>query len=469
MFRERAGLFTDFYELAMAQAYFREGTAEVPAAFDYSFRRIPFGGGFAVFAGLEDFLDYLEALRFGPADLQYLARLGFSADFLDYLGGLRFRGSVRSVREGEIIFPLDPVVRVEGPLLEAQIVETALLNILNFESLIATKAARIRLAAGARTVSEFGLRRAHGPGGLLASRAAIIGGCDSTSNVLAAERYGLAAAGTMAHSFVEAHEDELEAFRAFAASHPADCVLLVDTFDTLRSGLPNAIRVAKEMEARGRSLAGVRLDSGDLAYLSKRARAMLDEAGLGRVRIVASNLLDEQLIKSLLEQKAPIDVFGVGTRLATGAPDGALDGIYKLAEVGGRPCLKVSDSLAKSSLPGRKSIFRFSGPDGSFQADAITLDEELKIDRITHPFEPGRSFSLDGLEKEALLASVVECGRRVSPARAVADIAAFAQRRLGSLPGEHKRFENPHLYKVGLGPGLASLRDRLIRDLRPEA
>jgi nicotinate phosphoribosyltransferase len=469
MLWERPGLYTDLYELAMAGAYFREGLAEVPATFDYSFRRIPFRGGFAVFAGLEDFLDYLDALRFDAGDIRYLASLGLAPDFLEALGKLRFRGTVRAVREGEVVFPLEPVVRVEGPLLEAQIIETALLNILNFESLIATKAARMRLAAGPKGVSEFGLRRAHGPGGILASRAAVVGGCDSTSNVLAARLYGLKAVGTMAHSFVEAHDDELEAFREFAAAHPDDCVLLLDTFDTLGSGVPNAIRVAKEMRARGRSLAGVRLDSGDLAYLAKHTRAMLDAAGLGDVRIVASNMLDEHLIKSLLEQGAPIDVFGVGTRLATGAPDGALDGIYKLAEVGGRPRLKVSESLAKSSLPGRKSIIRLLSPEGVFQGDAIALDEEAGMDRIIHPFEPGRSFPLDGLAREPLLSTVLECGRRTFPARNLDEISSYARRRLEAVPAEHKRFENPHIYKVGLSPGLAALRDRLLRELRQEA
>jgi nicotinate phosphoribosyltransferase len=462
------GLYTDLYELTMAQAYFQEGMAEKPAVFDYSFRTNPFGGGYAVFAGLHDLLDFLEEFRFGPEDLDYLKSRNFGREFLNYLGRLRFRGTVRAVREGETIFPLEPVLRIEGPLLQAQVVETAVLNILSFETLVATKAARIKSAAGPRLVSEFGLRRAHGWGGVQASRAAVIGGCDSTSNVYASWRYGLEPAGTMAHSFVESQESELEAFRRFARSHPDGCVLLVDTYETLSSGLPNAIRVGREMEARGRKLAAIRLDSGDLAYLAKEARRRLDEAGLAYVRIAVSNLLDEHLVKSLIDQGAPIDMFGVGTRLATGAPDAALDGIYKLAEVDGRPRLKISNSLSKSTLPGRKSIHRYTDAGGAFRADALSLDEEDGVGRMVHPFEPGRSLRLSDWRPESLLVEAMDGGRRKTPAGPIADTAAYARQRLAALPEEHKRFENPHLYKVGLGPGLAALRDRLVRELRRE-
>lgn len=468
MFDRHAGLYTDMYQLTMAQAYLRDGTSERPAVFDYFFRKLPFSGGFVVFAGLEDLLDLLGDFRFSAEDLDYLRSLGLGADLIARLRDLRFRGTVRAAREGEVVFPHEPVLRIEAGLLEAQLVETAVLNILNYESLIATKAARLRLAAGPRTLSDFGLRRAPSWGGIHASRAAAVGGFDSTSNVFAARRYGLRPAGTMAHSYIEAHGDELTAFRRFAESHPEGCVLLVDTFDTLRSGIPNAIRVAREMEARGRRLVGIRLDSGDLAYLAKRARRMLDEAGLGYVKIVASNLLDEHVIKSLIDQQAPIDIFGVGTRLVIGDPDGALDGVYKLAEVAGEPRLKISENLAKTTLPGRKKVVRFSNGSGLFQADAIALEHEEDVERIVHPFEPGRSFRLAGLDAAPLHTTVMAGGERTADPQPLETIAAYARERLRALPEEHKRFENPHIYKVGLSERLAALRDELVRRHRRE-
>ncbi len=463
-----SGIYTDMYQLTMAQAYFLDGTSEKPASFDYFFRRIPFEGGFVVFAGLADALDLIAGFRYALVDLEYLGSLGFRPEFIDRLGRFRFSGSILSVREGEVVFPLEPVVRVDASLLEAQLIETALLNIVNFESLVATKAARLRLAAGPRGLSEFGLRRAHGLGGILASRAAVIGGCDTTSNVYAAHRYGLKAAGTMAHSYIESHGDELEAFRRFSEAHPDGCVFLVDTYDTLRSGVPNAILAAREMEARGLRLFAIRLDSGDLAYLSKKARAELDDAGLGYVKIVASNLLDEHLIKSLLDQGAPIDIFGVGTKLATGAPDGALDGVYKLSEAAGEPCLKLSDTLSKTTLPGRKRIVRYRDAAGLFEADAIGLESEGAIPRMIHPFEPGQSLELEALRAETLLQKVVVDGKYTIPDEPVDAIAAYARERLAALPVEHKRFENPHVYKVGLSEKLAALRDRLISRHRKE-
>jgi nicotinate phosphoribosyltransferase len=456
------------YQLTMAQAYFRDGTGGRPASFDYFFRKIPFAGGFVVFAGLADLLELLEGFRFSPEDLAYLESQGFARDFLDDLGGFRFRGAVCSVREGEVVFPLEPVVRVEARLVEAQVVETVLLNFLNFESLVATKAARLRLAAGERSLSEFGLRRSHGFGGIHASRAAVIGGCDTTSNVFSAWRYGLRPAGTMAHSYIESHGDELEAFRRYSESHPEGCVFLVDTYDTLKSGVPNAILAAKEMERRGQRLYAVRLDSGDLAYLAKQSRRMLDETGLGYVKIVASNLLDEHVIKSLLEQGAPIDLFGVGTRLATGAPDAALDGVYKLAEVGGEPRLKLSESLVKTTLPGRKKIIRLSDSEGLFRADAVALEDEKDVERIVHPFEPEKSLRIADFGQETLLVKAMDGGRRTSSPLHVDEIAAYARQRIASLPAEHQRFDNPHVYRVGISDRLAGLRDGLVRRYRKE-
>lgn len=455
------GLYTDMYELTMGQAYLENGTANVPACFDYFFRSNPFGGGYVIFAGLRDVLEALTEFHFGPEELDYLRSLNLSPDFVEHLRSFRFRGDVFSVREGEVVFPHEPLARVEGTLLETQLVETVLLNILNFQSLIATKASRIRLAAGDKILSDFGLRRAHGWGGIQASRAAVIGGFDSTSNVYAAFRYGLQAAGTMAHSYIESHDDELTAFRLYAESHPQNCVFLVDTYDTLKSGIPNAITVAKEMAAKGRKLLGIRLDSGDLAYLSKKARQALDEAGLHEVKIVVSNLLDEHLVKSLLEQEAPIDIFGVGTRLVTGVPDAALDGIYKLAEAGGRPRLKLSESISKITLPGRKRVLRCTTDEGLFEADAVVLDDEDSVPRIFHPFETEKSLDLSPFGKESQFHKVMEKGEIVEDEESIAEIASYARDRLALLPAEHKRFENPHIFKVGLSERLMRLRDEV--------
>ncbi len=462
------GLYTDLYELTMGQTYFEMGLADAPACFDYFFRTNPFAGGYVVFAGLADLLEILSELRFNQEDLEYLESLGFDGRFLAWLENFRFQGDVYSVREGEVVFPLEPIVRLEGGLFETQFIETLVLNILNFESLVATKASRIRLAAGDRLLSEFGLRRAQGFGGVLASRAAIIGGFDSTSNVCAARRYNLKPAGTMAHSFVESQPDENTAFRKYAENNPANCIFLVDTYDTLRSGLPNAIAVAKEMAAKGNRLLGIRLDSGDLAYLSKKARQMLNEAGLPEVKIVASNLLDEYLVKSLIEQGAPIDIFGVGTRLATGAPDGSLDGIYKLSAVEGKPKLKLSETRAKVTLPGRKTIHRCLAEDGRFEGDVISLADETPVPLMVHPYEAEKSLLLTPFLREELLIRVMEKGTIIHKTADVAEIAGYARERLSRLPAECKRFENPHLYKVGLSEKLIRLRDELVRNLRQE-
>lgn len=465
---QSAGLYTDRYELAMAVAYWRDGRAEETAIFDYFFRKLPFGGGYAVFAGLATLLELLPRFRFDETQLAFLEKDGFPSEFLDPLRNFAFRGSIWAAPEGELVFPLEPVVRIEGGLMEAQIIETLLLNILNFQTLIATKAARCRHAAGDRHLSEFGLRRAQGMGGLWASRAACLGGFDSTSNLEAAHLYGIPAAGTMAHSYVQSHDRELDAFRSFAAAHGSATVLLLDTYDTLRSGLPNAVRVARELAERGQSLAGVRLDSGDLAYLSKRVRQQLDQAGLREVKIVASNQLDEHVIRSLLQQGAPIDIFGVGTALATGAPDGALDGVYKLAFADGQPRLKLSETLAKSTLPDRKQIARFRDADGAFVADAIHLDAESAPQLMVHPFEQDKRLDLSGYASESLLRLAMQNGRSIGPGPSLYDSANYARERLGSLPAEHKRFENPHVYKVGLSKSLAALRDEHLTRKRKE-
>ncbi|MCR4409506.1 MAG: nicotinate phosphoribosyltransferase [Candidatus Saccharicenans sp.] len=463
---EFSPLYTDLYQIAMGQAYFLDGTSEKPAVFDYFFRTIPFSGGYVIFAGLDPLLQALEGLRFEAEDLEYLRQLGFHPDYLEYLKSFHFAGNVYSMKEGEVVFPLEPIIRVEGRLFEAQLVETLLLNLVNYQSLIATKASRMRQAAGHRVLSDFGLRRAPAQGGLLASRAAVIGGFDSTSNVEAARLFGLEPAGTMAHSFIESHGDEFQAFLKFVEANPERAILLVDTYDTLGSGVPNAVRAGLKMASKGLKLKGIRLDSGDLAYLSKKARAMLDAAGLKEAKIVASNLLDEHVIRSLVEQGAPIDIFGVGTKLVTGVPDAALDGVYKLAVFDGQPRMKLSDNLTKTTLPGRKQVARFRDSQGFFMADAIQLADEPLPERMFHPVEPGKSLDLRSYQDEPLLEKVMDAGRRLKDVSAVEEIAAFARQRLKQLPPEHKRFEYPHVYKVGLSQRLLNLRNELMDNYR---
>ncbi|MCS6965597.1 MAG: nicotinate phosphoribosyltransferase [Candidatus Kapabacteria bacterium] len=468
-FLHHLGLYTDLYELTMAQGYFLSGRADVPATFEYFFRSNPFNGGYVVFAGLGELVEALLCLSFSEEDLDYLRRHGFQDKVLEYLRTFRFRGSLWSVREGEIVFPREPIVRVEGGLLEIQLVETLVLNLLNFASLIATKAMRIRWAAGERFIADFGLRRAQGWGGMLASKAAYIGGVDATSNVAAGMLYGIPITGTQAHSWIQSFGDELEAFRTFAQIYPDRCVLLVDTYNTLASGIPNAIRVAKELEASGYRLLGIRIDSGDLAALSKRARQMLDEAGLTYVKIFTSNQLDEYVVRSLLQQGAPVDGFGIGTRLVTAYDCPALDGVYKLVECGGYPTLKVSDDFTKVLLPGRKRLFRYRHPDGSFAADGISLIEEASPPvELYHPFYPMQRTLVSDLSAEPLLQPVLSNGKLCSSPPSLAEVRAYAAERFRQLPDVHKRFENPHLYTVGISRPLMELRDRLVREaLRP--
>lgn len=457
-----SGNYTDLYQIAMAQAYFLEGRQDSPACFDYFYRKNPFGGGYVIFAGLWDALVALKELWFSEEDLAFLKEQGFDQKFLEHLKTFRFKGTIFSSLEGDVVFPNRPILRVEGKLLEVQLAETLLLNILNFQSLIATKASRMRSVAGNKVLSEFGLRRAQGMGAIWATRATIVGGFNSTSNVYAAQLFNIKAEGTMAHSYIVSHESELEAFRKFAAARPDHCVLLVDTYDTLRSGLPNAITVAKEMAEKGKTLLGVRLDSGDLAYLAKRVRKMLDEADLPEVKIIASNQLDEHLIKSLLDQQAPIDVFGVGTNLVTGHPDAALDGVFKLSVIDGKPRLKVSENLQKVTLPGNKQVYRMLDDKGNFYgADAVVLTGEGQVDKMYHPFEPGKSLPLKGFSQEPLLQKVMEGGAPVINAQPLSQIAAYAQERRSKLPDEYKRFQYPHIYKVGISSQLQDLRDGL--------
>jgi len=456
--------YTDQYQLSMAQVYFKQGKHDQQAVFDYYFRKLPFKSGYAIFSGLEDLLDVLGNLHFSNKDLEFLKQQGFEEDFLKYLKNFRFTGKIFSVQEGDVVFPTRPILQVEASIIEAQIIETILLNLLNFQTLIATKASRMRLVAGDATLLDFGLRRAQASGGYFATRAAIVGGFNGTSNVVAGRDFDIPVSGTMAHSFVQSYDDELTAFRDFAQGRPDNCVLLVDTYNTLKSGLPNAIQVAKEMEDRGHKLLAVRLDSGDLSYFAKESRKLLDDAGLEYVKIAASNQLDEHVIKSLLEQQAPIDIFGVGTNLVTGDPDGALDGVFKLAFSAGKPRIKISESIIKVTLPHRKQVFRMKDQNGRcIGADVIGIYGEDQIQQMYHPFEPYKSMSLKDYQQEPLLQLVMENGKVLLEKRSLSQIASYSMSRLAELPIEYKRFNNPHIYKIGISERLQDERDQLIK------
>ncbi len=479
--REDLALLTDFYQLTMMGGYLKSGRKDLTACFNYSFRDLPRHNGFAITAGLEQLLDLVEGLRFTEQDLHYLSGLGvFEQAFIDYLRSFRSRCSIEAVPEGTVVFPHEPVLQVEGPLIEAQLLETAVLNTLNYQTLIATKAARIRLACGNDNLVEFGLRRAQGPdGGLSGSRAAYIGGADSTSNVLAGKVFGIPVQGTHAHSWVMSFEDELEAFRAYAACYP-DPILLVDTYDTLASGLPNAVTVFKELRAAGRPVRGaVRLDSGDLARLSKAAWRMFTEAGFDHPLIVASNELDEDLIADLKRQGAPINSWGVGTHLVTSSDYPALGGVYKLVAVrpeGGvwEPRIKLSSNPAKMTDPGRKRLVRYYDGGDRPLADLIRLDDE-DPDCIDPgqayppvPFAERQDLSFlravwDATRCEQLLRPVMTDGVRIDHRPSLEEIRARAIAQVGSLPEEIRRLRNPEIYAVGLSPRLAAEKVRLIR------
>lgn len=462
MLKKYPAIYTDFYELTMAQGYFLSGRKNETAVFDYFFRSMPFKGGFVVFAGLGDFLELIKDYRFHPEEIAYLRTQGFKESFLSYLEEFEFQGDIYSTKEGEIVFGGTPLIRVEGSIIETQIIETLLLNIINFESLIATKAARIREAAGDRMVLDFGLRRSQGFGGIQASKASVIGGLNGSSNVYAGLVHGLNVSGTMAHSWIQSFGDDLKAFRTYAEHFPENTILLVDTYDTLDQGVPNAITVAKELREKGQQLKAIRLDSGDLAYLSKKARKQLDSAGFPEVKIAASNQLDEYLIKSLLDQKAPIDIFGVGTKLVTAYDNPALDGVYKLASINDKPTLKISENVEKITLPGVKKVTRYFNKDGSFYADGISLASESDPTHIEHPYFPTKKTSVKNLDSEPILSKIVEKGNILIDIPDTDESATYCKKQIQKLNPEYKRFDNPHVYKVGITKELKLLRDQII-------
>ena len=487
-----SALRTDLYQLTMAQGYFQAGLHERRACFTVSFRTNPFDGGFAVAAGLGPVLDYLRDWRFSAPELDYLAGLPspggtplFQPEFIEHLRTLRLTVDIAALPEGEICFAQEPLLRITGPIEQCQLLETPLLNLLNFSTLIATKAARCYLAAEGAPLLEFGLRRAQGPdGALMASRAAYIGGCSATSNLEAGLRFGIPAAGTHAHSWVMAFPDELAAFRAYAQSSPDNVVLLVDTYDTLQ-GVRNAIIVGRELRERGQLLRGIRIDSGDLAWRSKQARALLDEAGFADTKIYCSNELDEYTIASLKEQGAPIDVWASGTRLVTGDPQPALGGVYKLAafcdEDGAwQPTLKLSDQSTKTTIPGLQGLRRYYRADGGLDGDVVydtqqppcadapvTMFDPADMTR-SKTFEPGAQYRellqtvlVDGVPCEAVASQTGDgAGQSLSALR------ERALAGLASLDESQKRFLRPHSYPVGLEANLARTRLHLIARAR---
>ena len=461
---EFSALYTDLYELTMSQGYFFTNKTNDKVCFDYFFRNNPFKGGYTVFAGLSDFLQLLENFYFDNEHLDYLFSIGFHKKFVEFLRNFKFRGIIQSVREGEIVFPEEPIIRVEGNIIECQLIETLLLNIINFESLIATKTCRIVYAAKGKPVVDFGLRRAQGFGGIHASKAAVIGGAVGTSNTLAGHIYNIPVKGTHAHSWVQSFDSEIESFRKFVEVWPDNAILLIDTYDTLNSGLPNAVKVAKELEVKGKRLIAVRIDSGDFAYLSKKVRQVLDENNLHYVKILGSNQLDEYTIQSLNNQGAPIDMYGVGTKLITAFDQPALDGVYKLSAVNGVAKIKISDNMEKVNNPGIKKVRRYFDTNGKFFIDGILLEEEKSLKVLRHPLISYKKTKVEGLAHEELYTLVFKNGKAINNNFNVNDIAEYRKERFSLLPEEHKRFINPHIYRVGLSKKLYNLRDKLLRE-----
>jgi nicotinate phosphoribosyltransferase len=469
-------LLTDFYQLTMVGGYVRQGKSAQRAVFDLYFRRVPQDGGYCVAAGLEQAIEYALNVRFGPEDLDYLRNQGcFTPDVLEYLRNFRFTGDIYALPEGTLVFPQEPLLRIEAPIAEAQLLESTLLNIVNFQTLVATKATRVCVAAARGSVLEFGLRRAQGvDGALSASRASFIGGATATSNTLAGQQYGIPVRGTQAHSWVMSFPSELEAFEAYADLYPDQCLLLVDTYDTLSSGVPNAIKVSRRLAEKGYRLAGIRLDSGDLAYLSKQARRMLDEAGLTDTQIVASNDLDEWIIHDLIAQGACIDVWGVGTSLVTSKGASALGGVYKLvAAMEGdhmTPRIKVSGNPEKITTPGEKQIWRVWDAHGILLGDALTLADETFQSGQTidtrHPTYIHQRVKFESTARtEPMLVPIVRRGELVYSMPSLPDIQARTRQGLSELRSEYQRLVNPHIYWVGLSPRLYEVRARLLNEL----
>lgn len=476
-------LLTDFYELTMMQGYYKSGNNKT-VVFDMFYRSNPSGNGYAIAAGLEQVIDYIKNLRFSYEDVAYLESLGvFDKDFLEYLRGFHFTGDIYAVPEGTVVFPREPLVKVIAPMMEAQLVETAILNIINHQSLIATKAARVVHAAQGDGIMEFGLRRAQGPdAGIYGARAAMIGGCIGTSNVLAGQIFDVPVKGTHAHSWIMSFDDEYTAFKTYADMYPDACTLLVDTYDTLKSGVPNAIRVFTEMRQSGIQLKkyGIRLDSGDLAYISKKARKMLDAAGFEDAVISASSDLDEHLITSLKLQNAAITSWGVGTNMITSKDCPAFGGVYKLAAIqqpdgSFLPKIKLSENTEKVTNPGNKTIYRiYDKESGMLKADLIALADEVfdpnEKMKLFDPLETWKKTTLPGgsyTMKELLIPVFLE-GNCVYESPSVMEIRDYCQQDLATLWDECKRLTNPHKVYVDLSKKLYEVKRELLDMYVPE-
>ena len=469
-------MMTDLYQLTMMYGYYRFNMTENEAVFDLFFRQRD-NSAYAIMAGTESVIDYINNLRFDKEDIAYLRSLNlFNEGFLEELSRLRFTGEIYGMPEGSVVFPYEPLLRVRAPIMQAQLVETALLNLVNHQTLIATKAARVVHAAAGDVVMEFGLRRAQGPdAGVYGARAAMIGGCTGTSNVLTGQLFDVDVMGTHAHSWVMSFPTELDAFRAYAEIFPTSCMLLVDTYDTLGSGVPNAIKVFDELKAKGHKPIGIRLDSGDLAYLSKRARAMLDAAGYPDAKICASGDLDETVIRDLKTQGARIDTWGVGTKLITSLDCPALGGVYKLAAevVNGEiiPKIKLSENVVKMTNPGYKKVLRlYNKNNGMALADLIALEgetiDETKPLRIYHPEQRNKTKVLTNFTVREMLVPLFVNGKQVYTPPAMSEIQQYERAELATFWEESKRLLNPHVYKVDLSDKLYALKQKLIGEYR---
>lgn len=473
-------LLTDLYEITMMQGYFKSGKKDF-AVFDAFYRKNPCDGGYAICAGLEQVIDYIEHLHFDADDIAYLRSLKiFDEDFLAYLSDFHFSGDIYAIPEGSVMFPREPMLKVVAPIMEAQLIETAVLNIINHQSLIATKAARVCYAAKGDGVMEFGLRRAQGPdSGTYGARAAVIGGCKGTSNVLAGQLFDVPVLGTHAHSWIMSFLDEYTAFQAYAKLYPNACTLLVDTYDTLKSGVPNAIHVFEEMRKAGTLSKnyGIRMDSGDLAYLSKKARLMLDEAGFPDAVIAASNDLDEYLIESLKQQGAAITSWGVGTNLITSKDNPSFGGVYKLAAIQDKkgnfiPKIKLSENIEKVTNPGNKTFYRiYDKASGKIRADLICLADEVfdesKDLKLFDPNAPWKKTRLPGgsYTMREMLIPVFKNGKAIYHSPSVMEIQQICNREKASLWDETKRFTNPHEIHVDLSQKLYDMKTALLEDM----
>ena len=466
-------MLTDFYEITMANGYFQSGMAEDIAYFDMFFRRVPDGGGYAIMAGLEQLIEYLRNLTFTEEDIEYLrSKDMFCEEFLDYLRNFEFKCDVWAVPEGTPIFPHEPIVTVRGPVMQAQFIETMVLLCINHQSMIATKANRIVRAAQGRAVMEFGSRRAHGAdAAILGARAAYIGGCAGTACAIADRDYGIAALGTMAHSWVQMYPDEYSAFKKYAEIYPQNCVLLVDTYNVLKSGVPAAIKVFKEMKPQSM---GIRIDSGDVAYLTKKARKMLDDAGLQDCKIVVSNSLDEYIISDVILEGACIDSLGVGERLITAKSEPVFGGVYKLAAVEDEngnviPKIKVSENVGKITNPHFKKLYRFFGADnGKAIADYLCVyDETVDDTKDLEIFDPDATWKrkkVYNFQAKELMVPIFKNGELVYKLPSLPEIKAYCQQQIDTLWDEVKRFDNPHTYYVDLSQKLWQIKYDLLRE-----